>query len=382
MFEYQSNDRYFAQTGKGLEELAQAELEELGANDCKKVYCGLYFGADPKTLYKINYCGRIISRVLAPLFSFTCHSDKTLYKRALELDWSEFLSVDKTFAVFANVSNSKIKHSKFAGLRLKDAIADYFSKKFGKRPNVETRDPDVWINLNIRNDKAVISLDTSGGSLHRRGYRIESVAAPIQETLAAAIVRLSGWPGDGKPKPFYDPMCGSGTLLAEAFMAYCRIPAAFKRKNFGFMHMPGYEKKKWVEVKKECDARIRECPRGLISGSDNSMEAVEVAIRNLKELPGGVRVQVRRRDFHKLRNMEEHVFVVNPPYGVRIGELDDLKVLFGEMGDFFKQHCKGSTAFILAGNKELAKSIGLRVSQRIPLYNGPLEVRLLKLELY
>lgn len=383
MFEYQKKNRFFAQAGRGLETLAAGELEALGAVDCKEGFRGLYFQASPEALYRINYCARIVSRVLAPLASFKCHSDRVLYNKALEMDWSQILSLDTTFAIFATVSESNIKHSQFAARRVKDAIADYFRHHTDKRPDVDAKDPDVWINLNIYNNQATISLDTSGGSLHRRGYRKTAVAAPIQETLAAAIVRLSGWPNEDEPeRPFLDPFCGSGTILAEAFMAYCRIPAAFKRRFFGFFHMPDFEEDTWLRVKKESDAGIRECPRGLISGSDISAEAVEAAIGNLKELPGGFRVAVRRRDFRKIAKAENLTIVSNPPYGVRMEETEALKVLFKEIGDFLKQNCKGTTAYLLAGSKELSKSLGLRISQRIPLFNGPLEVRLIKVESY
>ncbi|MCP5107607.1 MAG: class I SAM-dependent RNA methyltransferase, partial [bacterium] len=182
-------------------------------------------------LYKINYCSRILQRVLAPLVSFPCPGHHVLYKKAYHFQWSDILRLDRTFAIQANVSHSEITHSRFAAQRLKDAIVDYFRKKYGKRPDVNPRDPHILLNLNIRENQAVISMDTSGQSLHRRGYRISSVTAPMQETVAAAVIRLSGWKGE---KPLLDPMCGSGTLLAEALMMYCNIPPGFKRKRDGF----------------------------------------------------------------------------------------------------------------------------------------------------
>jgi putative N6-adenine-specific DNA methylase len=386
MFEYQEKGRYFAQTGRGLEPLARAELEELKAANCKEGYCGVYFEAPKEILYRINYCSRIITRVLAPLISFSCPSDKVLYKKAYAVEWSKIFSIKKTFAVFSSVSDSNIKHSQFASLRLKDAIVDYFRKRHGRRPDVDPKEPDVWFNLNLRNNRAVISLDTSGGSLHRRGFRKAAVEAPLQETLAAAILRITGWPGQDKETiPLLDPMCGSGTFLAEALMTYCRIPAAFKREAFGFFHLPGFDLNLWLDVKNACDRRIREYShthRDLIKGSDISSGAVEAAIENLKQIPGGFRIPVRRRDFRKINKAENRMIITNPPYGVRLGETEKLQVLFKELGDFLKQRCKGSTAYILAGSKELSKHLGLRISRRIPLYNGPLEVRLIKVEVY
>lgn len=387
MFEYQQSHRYFAQAGRGLEELAQSELEELGAEECKEGFCGVYFNASKETLYRINYCSRIISRVLAPLVSFHCPSDQVLYKKAQAVDWASIFPVQKTFAIFSSVSDSRIKHSQFASLRLKDAIADYFRKKYGRRPDVNPEEPDVWLNLNIRKDQAVISLDTSGGSLHRRGYRKATVAAPIQETLAAAVIRICGWPGqDNEIKPLLDPMCGSGTLLSEALMVYCNIPSGFKRGTFGFFHLPDFDFNLWREVKNTCDRRIREYPQGegarLIKGSDISLQAVEAALRNLKEIPNGFRIPVQRKDFRDIRKAENHIIITNPPYGVRMSDMENLQVLFKDMGDFLKQRCQGSTAYILVGNKELSKHIGLKISRRIPLFNGPLEIRLIKIDAY
>ena len=193
MFLYQNHSQYFAQIADGIEELGVAELTELGAANVRAVFRGAYFNADADALYRINYCTRLATRVLAPLVRFDCHSTKYLYKRAREVPWADLLGVDETFAVFSDVANSAIRHSKYASLVLKDAIVDTFREASGDRPNIDTRDPSLWLNLYIHNDQATISLDTSGGSLHRRGYRQQTGEAPMQETVAAAIVRLSGW---------------------------------------------------------------------------------------------------------------------------------------------------------------------------------------------
>ncbi len=379
MFAYQKDKRFFALAGRGLDELARAELAELGARDIESAGNGLHFRADAATLYRINYCSRLLSRVLAPLVSFHCPANQVLYDSALTVDWQQILSLEKTFAVFAHVSDSQISHAHYAALRLKDAIADHFRECSGRRPDVDSEQPDVWINLVIRRDQAMISLDTSGGSLHRRGYRVQSVAAPLQETLAAALVRLSGWQGE---RPLFDPMCGSGTIVTEAFMQYCRVPAAFKRKKFGFEVMPDYDAGVWENVRRECDAAIRPLPDNLIAGSDADRQAIDAARHNLREIPGSRGLPLTRKDFRELADIRDATIICNPPYGMRIGALEPTRFLYKELGDFFKQHCPGSTAYVLCGNLELIPAIGLKPARRFVLFNGPIECRLLKIEIY
>jgi putative N6-adenine-specific DNA methylase len=379
MFAYQQDGRFFAQTARGLDELAGAELTELGARDIENAGNGLYFAADAAGLYRINYCARLVSRVLAPLASFPCPDDRALYDSAKALAWERLLSAEKTFAVFANVHDSRISHAHYAALRLKDAIADHFRERSGRRPDVDTEDPDLWINLNISRDQALVSLDTSGGSLHRRGYRVQSVAAPLQETLAAALVRLSGWQGE---RPLVDPMCGSGTILAEAFMQYCRVPSAFKREKFGFENLPDFAAGVWRDVRRECDAAVRTMPEGLIRGSDSDRQTMDAARRNLREIAGTRGVPLERKDFRELPGIRDATIICNPPYGIRVGELEPTRFLYKEFGDFLKQRCQGSTAYVLCGNLELIPAIGLKPARRFVLFNGPLECRLLKIEIY
>jgi putative N6-adenine-specific DNA methylase len=234
MFDYQKNSRYFAQVPGKMEELCKEELVEFNAEKIEPVYRGIYFTTDLDTLYKINYSSRLITRILAPLVSFPCKSTNELIKASLKIKWESFLSLSKTFAITASIADSNITHSKYASLCLKDSIADYFRDKYGKRPDVDIKNPDVRFNLRIDKNRAVISIDTSGESLHKRGYRLAKVDAPMQEILAAAIIKLSGWNGD---KLMWDCMCGSGTILCEALMHYCNIPAQFLRKNFGFLSL-------------------------------------------------------------------------------------------------------------------------------------------------
>jgi len=235
VYQYQKDCRYFAQIADSLKETGAKELAELGAEDVRPEFSGIHFRADKSTLYRINYLTRLLSRCLAPIISHACHDTDTLYQRAKQIEWEDFFAQGNTFAVAGNVSDSAISHSKYAALRLKDAVADYFKEKTGQRPDVSVRNPDILLNLHIRNDKAIISLDTSGGALHRRGYREETVSAPMQETVAAAIIRASEWDGS---IPLYDPLCGSGTLLCEALMRYSNIPAGVFRNRFGLNFYP------------------------------------------------------------------------------------------------------------------------------------------------
>jgi len=271
-YSYQQTGRYFAQIADEMEDLGAAELAELGAEDVHAVYRGIHFAADKATLYRLNYESRLVSKFLAPLMFCPCRSDGELYEQGAKIPWVDLFSAGDTFAVFSNVSHSNITHSKYAALRLKDAIVDQFREERGRRPNVDTKTPDVWIHVFVQNNKATISLETAGGALHRRGYKEATLAAPMSETLAAAIIRLTEWDGT---TPLHDPMCGSGTLLCEALMHHCRIPPAFFREHFGFEHLPDFDRSVWGAVRKQSDGRTRELPPGLISGSDVAAEAVE-----------------------------------------------------------------------------------------------------------
>ena len=221
-------------------------------------------------------------------------------KTAEKIRWEEIFSVDKTFAISASAAKSQITNSLYASQVLKDGIADYFRAKFGKRPNVETVNPDVRFNLHIEKDNAVISIDTSGESLHKRGYRLLAGEAPMQETLAAAIIRLSKWDGEN---PLWDCMCGSGTILCEALMSYSRIPAQKLRKNFGFSYLPDFDLKLWEKVKKEWDEKIRPLPKGILIGSDKSQRVIDVAKSNLSRLPFSENVRLSCHPFQHVNNL-------------------------------------------------------------------------------
>ncbi len=378
-YTYQQTSRYFAQVAEGLEAMSAAELSSLGATDVHPGYRGFFFHADKATLYRVTYQSRFIQKIVAPLSFFDCHSTKYLYRRAKEINWSDLFGLDKTFAIVSNVSNSTIRHSKYAALCVKDAIVDAFKEQYDQRPNIDTKQPDVWLNLHITQNRATIGLEVSGGSLHKRGYRIETHKAPIQETVAAAITDLSEWRGE---RPCVDPMCGSGTLLCEALMRYCQIPAGFLRPHFGFEALPDFDAQIWRRVKHEADAAIRPLPAGLIAGSDIAAQAIDATRVNLAQLPHGQDVDLKQIDFRDIKSLENRTIVANPPHGLRLQKREGLDLFCKDLGDFLKQRCSGSTAYLYFGNRELIKQIGLRTSWKRPLTSGGVDGRLVKLELY
>jgi putative N6-adenine-specific DNA methylase len=379
LYEYQMTGRFFGTIAEDLKPLGERELLGLGATELKDAYRGIFFNCDMETLYRINYQSRFFSRITAPLITFDCHSDRYLYSTAMSVDWSEFLAPDSTFAIFATVHDSKINHSHFAALRLKDAIADWFMERHGKRPDIDTISPDLWIGLRIFRNRAYIRLDTSGGSLHRRGYREQSVEAPMQETLAAAIVELSGWDGS---EPLYDPFCGSGTILCEALMKYCGIPSGYLREKYGFENLPEFDREDWARVKSEMDSCIKELPEGLICGSDISRKAVGSAKCNCGLLPCGDRISLRVSPYGSISELRNRTIISNPPYGLRLKGDGNVENLMKGFGDFLKQRCSGSRAWIYFGKRELIKSVGLRSSVKTPLHNGKLDGRLVLYEMY
>lgn len=379
---------YFAQFASGFDDPAGDELTALGAHSLRPAYRGLHFSADLSALYRINYQSRLLTRVLAPLITFDCHSAKYLYITARKIEWCRYMSPRDTFAVSAVTANTPgLKHSQYAALKVKDAVCDYFRDKNGQRPDVNTKKPDLGLHLFVNNNRATISIDVSGGSLHKRGYRTAPSEAPLQETLAAAIIRLTGWNGE---QPLVDPMCGAGTLLCEAMMHYCRIPAGFMREKWGFQRLPEYSSQSWEKVKNAADAALRPLPNGLLYGSDINPRALDATSKNLstilksaglkKNILSGIDLQCR--DFSRIEGLQNSVIVANPPYGIRLGERGEAELLLKNFGDFLKQRCTGCTAFIYVGDRQLLKKVGLRPAWKKDLSNGALAGVLGMYELY
>jgi len=379
MFLYQQQHRYFAQANPGLVEIAAGELAALGARHLHLTGGGVEFEADLEGLYRINYQARLVSRVLAPLAQFDCHGPDDLYRGAKALAWERIFSLHHTFAVFANVRSQTLRHSGFAALRVKDAVADRFRERYGRRPDVDPKSPDLWIALHLEADRATVSLDTSGGSLHRRGYRRQTVEAPIQETLAAAMVHWAQW--DAR-RPLVDPMCGSGTLACEALMAACGIPAGYLRRRFGFEFLPDYDNRRWAALKRRADGQIHAVDPGLIQVGDVAVQAVSAARANLARLPHGGKVRVRCCDFQDWQGLENALILCNPPYGLRLARGADLAGWYARLGDFLKQRCRGATALIYFGQRGYLKHIGLRPTWKKPVPSGGLDGRLARFDMY
>ncbi|MFH2091322.1 MAG: THUMP domain-containing protein [Pseudomonadota bacterium] len=376
---YEKESRYFAQVAESVKEMAIDELKELGAYGLKSVFRGIWFKASKKDFYRITYFSRLLSRVLAPLASFECHDKDDLYREARKIQWEEFLTLEQTFSITANVSESEITHSNFAGLRVKDAIADYFRDRCGKRPNVDAKNPYLIVNVHLHQNLATLSIDASHGPLHKRGYREETVAAPMQETVAAAIIRLSEWDGQQK---LYDPMCGSGTLLCEALMKYCRIPAQIFRTTFGFERLPDFNPVIWETVKNEFKENFKPLEKDLIAGSDIAQSSVTAARTNIMGLHFGSEITIDLKDFQEIESLENTVIIANPPYGIRMGKEDNLNLFYNNLGEFLKTRCKHSKAFIFFGEPKYIKKVPLAPAWKRPLKIGGLDGKLVKYELY
>jgi len=374
--EYQNHNRYFAQVAGSLESHAKAELEEFGARIIQEVPRGIAFRCDTQTLYRIVYGSRLVQRILAPLVSFNCHSEKYLFSQAGKaLDWTSLFSLTQSFGIESNVSASHINHSLYAGQLLKDAICDQFRAKYDQRPDFKSSGADINFNLHLRNNRATLSLDITG-SMHKRGYRSGGGEAPLQETLAAAIIRLTGWKGE---KPLLDPMCGSGTLLAEALMSQCQIPASHLHSDRDLRNLPDFDAALWQQVRSELDSRIIPLPEGLISGSDQNPQSVRIAQTNLRQLPFGEKVGFQTSRFQDLPVSGSKCIITNPPYGIRLGDDSSTRRLYNELGDFLKRKCPDSEAYVLCGSKELVPELRLRAHWKKSLKNGNLEVKLAKI---
>jgi len=372
--------QFFATTAKGVEEVLAAELVGLGIKEVAAESGGVRFGGGMEAAYRANLWLRTASRVLMPLAEFPCESPEELYQGVRAIPWSDHLTPAQTLAVDCNLRDSALTHSGFVALKTKDAIVDALRDRLGSRPNVDTRDPDLRVNVRLFKNRCTVSLDCSGQPLDRRGYRLERHEAPLKENLAAALVALSGWDCS---TPFLDPMCGTGTIVIEAALKGLRVAPGLLRGAFGFQRWPGFDRRLWERLVAEArQERLSALPAPVL-GSDISHSAIAMAHQNARRAGVGELISLARTPIAELSPPPgPGTLILNPPYGKRLGEQEALKPLYKEIGDVLKQRCKGYTAYLFTGNLELAKSVGLKATRRIVLYNGPLECRLLKYEMY
>jgi putative N6-adenine-specific DNA methylase len=370
--------RFVAKTLFGLEKVLAQELAMLGAEEISLANRAVLFVGDLSLLYKVNYMSRTALSVLMPIKEFWIKSADDLYRKCMQIEWDKYMDVDNTFSVTPVIQSTIFNHTGYAGLKLKDAVADYFRKVSEKRPSVDHSNPDIQINLHISNEKVTVSLDSSAIPLFKRGYRQEQAAAPLNEVLAAGMLLIAGWNGTSD---LVDPMCGSGTIPIEAGLIACNIPAGKFRKSFGFQKWKGYDNKIFNKVQDEGNAGIRKSVVR-ISGYDISELAIKQAVRNVNYAGLTDSIYLAESDFRMLKLAEtEGVIFINPPYGERLLP-EETDSLYSMIGTVLKHNFNGYLAWIISSNKESLKHIGLKPKEKYILFNGSLECSFNKYELY
>jgi putative N6-adenine-specific DNA methylase len=380
--QHTENTPLFISCASELEPLLIEELKELGTEAVRAGFRGVYVDQwDWPLLYRINYGSRLATRVLLPLAHFRCFDRTSLYRHACEINWAALIKPGKTFAIDANVHHRELRNSLYAAQVVKDAICDTMRKRLGVRPSVRVDNPDVQINLFIDHQNAVISLDTSGVPLHKRGYRQESVEAPIHETLAAAMLRLANYKAEDV---FLDPCCGSGTFLIEAALIASCTPPGYLRKYWGFMQHPSFDSATWLRVRNQLDSKRVELQPNHLYGLDISKNAVRATKINLRAAGFHQQVQVLQDDFREfVPAVLPNLILTNPPHGRRLEEEDTLVPLYRSLGDFMKRSsAKPARGYVYTSSLDLAKEIGLAAAKRHVLNSGGVEGRLLEFELY
>jgi putative N6-adenine-specific DNA methylase len=370
--------RLFASTLHGLEPLLEAELTAMGCKNVETSRRGVYFDADYREMVRVNLSSRFAIRVLIPWAHDRARTTDDLYKVALRMPWDRILTPRSTFAIDSVVNSKEIDHSHFASLRLKDGIVDQFRKRTGKRPSIDLENPDVRIHMRVHDDNLTISLDSSGDSLHRRGYRPAGAIAPLNECLAAGLIAFSGWTPD---KPLYVPMCGSGTLVMEAALLAANLPSQWFRTNYGFLRWKNLDER----IVREERARLwqQRNPRKVkIFASDNDRKAIRQTTDSVKKIAWEHDIDIRQVDFFEHPQPDEPgTVLLNPPYGERI-QPEDIQRFYADMGSKLKHDFPGSEAWIISSNMDALNYVGFKSHTKHKLYNGKLECLYAGFELY
>ncbi|GHU85272.1 RNA methyltransferase [Bacteroidia bacterium] len=371
--------RYTAKTLKGLEQVLEKELLELGATKTEVGTRVVFFEGDLEMLYKVNYQSRLALSVLVPLMDFSIETQDDLYSKIAAFQWEKVFSVDSKMLIDSFCMNSVYTHTQFLAQRAKDAICDRFRNLFNKRPYIDFDFPDFRIDVYLYNNHCIVSLNSSGDHLFKRNYRIVTNEAPINEVLAAGMIALSGWDGE---TDFLDPMCGSGTLLIEATMKACKIPAQFWRSNFSFKKWYDYDPIIWKEVRDKANSEMidMECN---VFGYDISHRTTLMAQDTVKHVRLHKDINIKQGDFFEMpAPSEKGTIICNPPYGVRLNEEVDMNEFYKEIGDKLKSDYHGWDAWFISSNEEALKTFGLHPSKKFNLANGSLECKYQKFEMY
>jgi putative N6-adenine-specific DNA methylase len=374
----ENNFKMIAKTFFGFEEILAKELRMLGAQDVEEGVRMVSFKGDKGFMYKANLSLRTALKILKPIYYFRANTDIALYKGISGIKWSDYMNSNQTFVIDTTVHSDYFKHSQFVAQKCKDAIVDQFRNKTGQRPSVDKDYPDLRINIHIDKDQVSVALDTSGVSLHQRGYKTATNIAPINEVLAAGMILLSGWEGQGD---FLDPMCGSGTILAEAAMIACNIPANINRKEFAFEKWNDWDNDLFDQIMDSLLKKVREF-HYTIKGYDKAPSAVLKAKDNIKNANLEEYITIQEKNFFDTEKESKgplHM-VFNPPYGERLDI--EMERFYREIGDTLKQNYPGTNAWFITANLEALKFVGLKPSRKIKLFNGSLEARLVKYEMY
>lgn len=362
----------------GLEQILAEELRELGAKEITVLNRAVRFEGDLILMYKANLWLRTALRVLKPIHTFSARNEDQLYREVQRFAWENILDISKTFAIDTVVSSQYFSHSRYAGLKTKDAIVDIFRKKVGRRPSVDVRNPDIRLNLHITGDQATLSMDSSGTSLHRRGYRDQDHRAPLNEVLAAGLIGLTGWSPD---QPLIDPMCGSGTIPIEATLIAMNIPPGIFRENFGFQTWKDYSPETWHAVRNQA-ARAKKAFDGMIFASDISEKNLQIARSCIRTAGLQSVIRLQQKDFLTSAPPPfQGLLIMNPPYGERL-EKDNIEGFYQAIGDQLKKAYTGYSAWILSSNADALKRIGLKAEERVQVFNGALACQFCQYHLY
>lgn len=373
-------DKYIAKTFEGLEPILEAELKEMGIEDTQTLNRSVAFQATFEEMMKANMTSRTALRIYKPLFEFEVKNEGHLYKQLLSFPWDNFIKVDDTFAIESIVLSKEFRNSHFVSLKSKDAIADYFMNKHKRRPDVDVRRADWRIQVYISNGhRCVISVDTSGQQLYKRGYKNRQTEASINECLAAGLMMMTGWKGE---MDLYDPMCGSATFSAEALMIAKNYPPNLKREKWAFQKFPGYQKRDYIKLKKELESGISDCDMHIFT-SDSSVEVMDIAKMNLFDIGFKYsRLIFSKSDFfYSKPETDNGIMVLNPPYNERL-EIEEDREWYKRMGDTLKQQYQGFDVWVISSNKKAMKQIGLKPSVTHRVVNGKLPCEWCKYEIY